>query len=336
MLMERQMMQNQPLRIAIVAGGDSSEHTISMKTARNIIEHIDRQRFNPTIVEIRKGEWHALFNDGSKVPVNRHDFTWSNNGVSHGFDAVFNAIHGTPGENGILLSYFELINLPVTGCKSFCSSLTFNKYVCNQFLRQAGIRVADSVRLFRNQATDPDGILAKVGLPCVVKPNNGGSSCGSSKVKEASELMKAIDLAFAEDDEVIIEQFLEGPEVTCGLLQYQSQKIIFPLTAVISKNEFFDYEAKYTPGLAEEITPAPVPDEVARSVSDLSAQIYDLLGCRGVVRMDYILVNNLPFFLEVNTVPGLTRESIVPRQVTANGMNLTTLISMLLDEALEN
>jgi len=334
--MEEEMMQSKPIRIAIVAGGDSSEYAISMKTARNVIEHIDRDRFIPTLVEIRKEAWKAHLEDGSAVAVNRHDFTWCNNGVSHGFDAVFNAIHGTPGENGILLSYFELINLPVTGCKAFCSSLTFNKYVCNQFLRQAGIRVADAVRLSRNQARDTESILAKVGLPCVVKPNNGGSSCGSSKVKEAGDLLKAIDLAFAEDDEVIIEQFLQGDEVTCGLLQYRNQKIILPLTAVISKNEFFDYEAKYTPGLAEEITPAPVPDEVARSVSDLSAQIYDLLGCRGVVRMDYILVNDIPYFLEVNTVPGLTRESIVPRQVIAKGMNLTTLISMLLDEALEN
>ena len=327
-------MTNKPLNIAIVAGGDSSESTISLKSAENILSHLDPAQFEARIVELSRSGWFVRDLDGKKYPVNRHDFSWQPNGQVHRFDAVINSIPGTPGENGILPAYFELIGMPFTGCRSFSSSLTFNKYYCNQVLRQGGISVSPSILLRSNQTADIQKIIEEIGLPCFVKPNNGGSSCGTSRVNTLPEIQPALSKAFHEDSEVIVEKLLIGTEVTCGLFKTPHRSEVFPVTEIVSKKEFFDYEAKYTPGLSDEITPARISAETARSVQDLSLKIYDLLNCRGVVRMDYILVDGVPWFLEVNTVPGMSEHSIIPKQASINGLSLNELFSILLEDAM--
>ncbi len=327
-------MKSSPLNIAIVAGGDSSENEISVKSAQNILANLDQAHFNANIVEISKKGWFVRGKDGNGMPVNRHDFTWQPNGQVRHFDAVINAIHGTPGENGILPAYFDLIGMPYTGCRSFCSSLTFNKFHCNQILRQAGIRVSESILIRKEQPVESNKIIDHIGLPFFVKPNNGGSSYGTSRVNQPDELLPALEKAFHEDREVIIEKLLVGTEITCGLFKTKKLNQVFPLTEIISKKEFFDYEAKYTDGMSDEITPARIPPETARSVQDLSSFIYDLLDCRGIVRMDYILVEGVPWFLEVNTVPGMTVQSIVPKQAAIAGFSLNMLFSILIEDAM--
>ncbi|MCD6331711.1 MAG: D-alanine--D-alanine ligase [Bacteroidales bacterium] len=327
-------MERKRIPVAIIAGGDSSEYDISLKSAQNVLDHIDKKRFDAEIVEIRGHQWQVVSSGGKRYPVNRHNFSWTPNGKEKHFAAVFNAIHGTPGENGLLPAYFKLIGIPVTGCESFAGALTFNKYFCNQFLKQAGIQVANSILIHKSQPISTENITAHVGLPCVVKPNNGGSSLGASLVTNTADLQNAIDLAFHEDRQVLIESWLNGPEITCAVMHSTTETMVFPLTQVISKKKFFDYEAKYTPGMADEITPAPLPEKLTRSIQDLSLKVFNLLDCRGVVRMDYIIQNDTPYFLEVNTIPGLTRESIVPKQAGKSGLSLKALISMLLDEAI--
>jgi D-alanine-D-alanine ligase len=327
-------MKASPLNIAIVAGGDSAEHEISIKSANNILDNLDKSQFDARIVVISQQNWSVQDIDGSVYPVNRHDFSWQPNGTTKHFDAVINSIHGTPGENGILPAYFELIGLPFTGCRSFSSALTFNKFYCNQFLKQLGINIAPSILIRKDQPVDINLIIDNIGLPCFIKPNNGGSSCGTSRVNHSGEILPALERALSEDREAIIEKLLVGTEVTCGLFKTGNTSEVFPVTEIISKKEFFDYEAKYTPGMSDEITPARIPAETARSVQDLSLLIYDLLDCRGVVRMDYILVDKIPWFLEVNTVPGMSKHSIVPKQASIAGLSLNDLFSILLEDAM--
>lgn len=327
-------MNSSPLNIAIVAGGDSGEYEISIKSANNILTHLDKTQFDARLVVISQQDWAVHDNDGAVYPVNRHDFSWQPNGKVRHFDAVINSIHGTPGENGILPAYFELIGLPFTGCRSFAGALTFNKYYCNQFLKQCGINISPSILIRRDQPVDITNIIDTIGLPCFIKPNNGGSSCGTSRVNNPGEILPALEKALSEDREAIIEKLLVGTEVTCGLYKTAKSSDVFPVTEIISKKEFFDYEAKYTPGMSDEITPARISAETARSVQDLSSLIYDLLDCRGVVRMDYILVDKIPWFLEVNTVPGMSQHSIIPKQASISGLTLNDLFSILIKDAM--
>jgi D-alanine-D-alanine ligase len=327
-------MNISPLNIAIVAGGDSSEYDISLKSAHNIHDHLDKGLYDARVVVVSRKGWVVHDEDGSIYPVNRHDFTWEANGKVRHFDAVINSIHGTPGENGILPAYFELIGMPFTGCRSFPSALTFNKFHCNQFLRQFGINISPSVLIRKDQPVNINSIIENIGIPCFVKPNNGGSSCGTSRVNHPDEIFPAIEKALAEDREAIIEKLLTGTEVTCGLFKTALASEVFPVTEIVSKKEFFDYEAKYTPGMSEEITPARISEETAHSVQNLSSRIYDLLDCRGVVRMDFILVDKMPWFLEVNTVPGMSRYSIVPKQASLAGLSFNDLFSILIQDAM--
>jgi len=320
--------------IAIVAGGDSSEYDISIGSATNIQTTLDTDKYNTHIVEIKKSGWEAWGPHNQRFEINRHDFSTRLNGSKLAFDGVINAIHGTPGENGILQAYFDLIGMPYTGCSAFCSSLTFNKYACNNFLAQAEIPVALSVMVRKGQNINLKKIEEKIAYPCFVKPNNGGSSCGTSRVERPGDLEQALFKAFREDKEVLIEKFLPGREFSCGLLRTKNETHLFPITEIVSKNDFFDYEAKYTPGGAEEITPAPIPEKTARSIKDLSNTIADLLHCRGLVRFDYILNGQTPWFLEVNTVPGMSSHSIVPQQAQAYGMSLRDLYDLLLEDTL--
>jgi len=321
------------LNIAIIAGGDSAEYGISINSAENILKNLDSTHYDARVVVISQKGWEVHDNDGSTYPINRHDFTWQPNGTTKHFDAVINSIHGTPGENGILPAYFELIGMPFTGCRSFSSALTFSKYHCNQYLRQCGINISPSIMIRKDQPVDINDIINNIGLPCFIKPNNGGSSCGTSRVNHPGEILPALERALIEDREAIIEKLLVGTEVTCGLFKSGHTSEVFPITEIISKKEFFDYEAKYNPEMSDEITPARISAEVARSVQDLSLLIYDLLDCRGLVRMDYILVNKIPWFLEVNTVPGMSRESIVPKQAATAGLTLNELFTILIRDA---
>jgi len=285
-------------------------------------------------VEIKKTGWEVWGTLGQRFEINRHDFSSRLNGSILKFDGVINAIHGTPGENGILQAYFDLIGLPYTGCGAFCSSLTFNKHACNNFLAQAEIPVAPSLLIRVGQSINQEKINKLIGYPCFIKPNSGGSSCGTSRVEKSGEIEQALIKAFREDDEVLIEKFLPGREVTCGMLITKGKTHVFPITEIVSKKEFFDYEAKYTPGIADEITPALLPQKTARSIQDLSVTIADLLQCRGLVRFDYILIGQTPWFLEVNTVPGMSSHSIVPQQAHAYGMSLRDLYGLLLEDTL--
>lgn len=321
--------------IAVIAGGYSSEFRISMESAQEVLRSLNPEKYDARVVHITRDGWFIETPDGP-AEINKNHFSYQLNGSPVHFDGVFNAIHGHPGENGKLQAYFELINLPVTGCDSFCSSLTFNKYACNHMLRSLGIHVARSRVVRADQTVDPDAIADEIGFPCFVKPNNGGSSCGTHRVNRLADLPAALRSAWNEDAEALIEAFLDGTELTCGLLKSKGRFIVFPLTEIVSKNEFFDYEAKYTPGVADEITPARIPDAIRDQCQELSCRIYDLLNCRGLVRMDYILTAQGLHFLEVNTVPGMTTKSIVPQQVEAMGMQMSDVYDLILDDTLKD
>ncbi len=327
-------MSLQKKNIAIVAGGDSAEYEISIGSARNILKIIDTDKYNAHIVEIKKTGWEVWGPLGQRHEINKNNFSTRLNGSAFTFDGVIIAIHGTPGEDGILQAYFDLIGMPYTGCSSFCSSLTFNKHACNHFLAQAEIPVAPSILMRAEQSFNQEKIEKIVGYPCFVKPNNGGSSCGTSRVDGPGEIEQALNKAFREDNEVLIEKFLPGREFSCGMIRTNSETHIFPITEIITKKDFFDYEAKYTPGEAEEITPAILPEKTARSIKDLSVTITDLLHCRGLIRFDYKLIDQTPWFLEVNTVPGMSSQSIVPQQAHAYGMSLRDLYNLLLEDTL--
>ncbi len=319
--------------IAIVCGGYSKEATISLRSAEQIIQVIDKTIFKPYTIFIDKDKWVVKINN-SNIIVDKADFSFALEHHKITFDAVFMAIHGTPGEDGKLQSYFELLNIPVTTCNAFVSALTFNKYACKLFLKEQGVLTAKSIMLRRNQTYNGQTIIDKLGLPLFVKPNNGGSSFGVTKVKKITDLDKAIEMAFAEDTEIIIEEFIDGREFTCGVFFTNNQQIVLPVTEIVSKNEFFDYQAKYE-GLSEEITPARLSDEQTGQCQLLTREIYNILGCSGVVRVDYLYSNNRFYFMEVNTVPGMSRESIIPQQAKVYGYNITDFYTMLINDAIE-
>ncbi len=328
-------MQTIKKHIAVLAGGYSSEYSISMLSATEILHSLDSERYDGRLVEIRPDGWFVKMEKGDFLPINKDNFSYQINGAPIQFDIVLNSIHGDPGENGKLQAYFELLQQPFSGCDSFCSSLTFNKYVCNSLLSNSDIAVAKSVLLRKGDIPNVNEIIQKIGLPCFVKPNNGGSSCGITRVNQSSQLMPAIEAAFKEDHEVLIEKFLQGRELTCGLVKSGNQFLVLPITEIISKKEFFDYEAKYTPGIADEITPAEIPESLAIQCGDLSKQIYQILNCRGLVRMDYIFSDNQLWFLEVNTIPGMSENSIVPQQIRAMGKTTTEVFNLILEDVMK-
>jgi D-alanine-D-alanine ligase len=252
------------------------------------------------------------------------------------FDCVLVGIHGTPGEDGRLQSYFEMMNIPFTTCGVLSSALTFNKYACKQYLKTYDIVTAKSMLLKANEEVNKEEIVKYLGLPCFVKPNNGGSSCGVSKISKVEELIPAIERALEHDSEIIIEEFIQGTEITCGVLKTSNNSKIFPIAEIVSKNDFFDYEAKYTDGMADEIIPARIPENIKLACEKTSAFIYEKLFCRGIVRIDYIVSNDKLYFLEVNTVPGMTENSIVPRMIKAAGLSITEVLTDLIEDAIEN
>jgi D-alanine-D-alanine ligase len=320
--------------IAIVAGGDSSEIVVSLKSAQGIYSFIDKEKYVPYIAIIKKGEWYVDLPGGKHTPIDKNDFSFEENGSVTYFDFVYITIHGTPGENGILQGYFELIGMPYSACNLPVSALTFNKFICNNYLRNFNIHVPDSIRLFKGEHFVEDELVNYLELPVFVKPTDGGSSIGTTKVKEKEDLPLAIEKAFAEGNEVIIERFISGKEVTCGCYKTKIKEVVFPLTEVVTKNEFFDFDAKYN-GQSDEITPARISDELTKEIQQLTSKIYDITGARGIIRADYIIPeDNIPVLLEINTVPGMTAASFIPQQVQAAGMDMKDVITDIIENEL--
>jgi len=329
--------------IAIVTGGNSSELVISLKSAEQVQQHIDPEKYDSFIVYIREDDWHVrLGPDGSeRIQINRDDFSFQKKGMSLRFDYAFIALHGPPGENGQLQGYFDGLGIHYSTSGARSLELSFNKYACKEILRESDILSADAVLIHKDTSAgklirqDREVILDKVGLPCFIKPNAGGSSFGVSRINQAGELESAIRLALEEDDEVLIETFIPGTELTCGVLKTSSREFIFPVTEIISKNEFFDYEAKYTAGKAQEITPAEIPEELARQCQSISSNIYDLLNCKGLVRIDFINCDGDLYFLELNGVPGMSSESIIPKQIRTLGHTESEIYNLIIEETAE-
>jgi D-alanine-D-alanine ligase len=316
--------------IAIAAGGDSSEFEISVKSANEVGKVLSAKYIVYTII-IRGTAWYWEDQKGRYHNIDKNDFNLVVDESRIRFDGVFIAIHGTPGENGLLQGYFDMMGIPYTSCNAFCSALTFNKQACKLFLKEYAVTMANAVLLRKGEKMDLLNIVKQFGLPCFVKPNDSGSSFGVTKVKQKEELLPAIETAFKESDEVLIEAFMNGREVACGVVKTKSKTIVLPVTEIISKNEFFDYEAKYTPGKSEEVTPADMPLSVTNEIQRLSMLVYNLLGCKGIVRVDFIVIGEKPFFIEINTVPGMTKESIVPKQAEAAGIALEEFYSMVVE-----
>ncbi len=315
-------------RIAVVSGGFSGEAAVSMRSASMVMTHIDREKYSPIQVVIERKKWVAIV-ENQEIAIDKNDFSFEFNGVRNHFDGVFMIVHGTPGEDGILQGYFQLMGIPFTTGDVLNMAITFNKKSTTDALRNLGYSVAKSVMVREGEKVDVETIIAKLGLPCFVKPNNGGSSIGTSKVKASADLQIAVDKALKEDHQALIESFIDGVEVTCGVIQIQGKITALPLTEIVTENEFFDYQAKYE-GASQEITPARLPEEMSHQVRTLAARIYQDLRCSGMIRVDFIIQNDEPHVIEVNTVPGFSEASIIPQQAAAFGIDKTTLISTVI------
>jgi D-alanine-D-alanine ligase len=319
--------------IAIIMGGYSSEVEISLKSGNVVFESLDQDKYQPYKVHILKDKW-MLVQDGKEFAINREDFSVQIDGIQIKFDCVFNAIHGAPGENGVILAYFDLLGIKHTSAPFYQMALTFNKRDTLSVVKEYGINTAVSYYLNEGDQVNLDEIIEKVGLPCFVKPNNAGSSFGISKVYEKGEMIAAIEKAYEEDSEILIESFLDGTEVSVGVIEYQGKVKVLPMTEIVSENDFFDYEAKYE-GASQEITPARISEEVRKRVAVIAEKASRALNMSGFSRSEYIIVKGEPHFLEMNTVPGLTRESILPQQAAEAGISLTDLFGNAIESALK-
>lgn len=317
--------------IAVIAGGDSAEIVISLQTADHIYNTLDKEKYNPFLVELKGLEWKVKI-ENHYYPIDKNDFSFTKGTEKIKFDFAYIAIHGTPGENGILQGYLQLLKIPHSTCDVLSSALSFNKHACNSYLKSLGFNFASSVLLKKGKDFSVNKIVDQLGLPCFVKPNADGSSFGISKVKQVEDLNDAINKAFKEGNEVIIESFIDGLEFTCGLVKTKTQSLIFPVTEVLPKKEFFDFEAKYDPNMAEEITPARISNELTKRIQEISSQVYDALKCKGIVRIDFMIKKDEIFILEANTVPGMTANSFIPKQVAAMNLDLKDILSIVIED----
>lgn len=320
--------------VAIIMGGYSSEYKISLKSGEVVYNHLDKTKYNLYKIHILTQGWFYVDDENKQHVIDKNDFSVTIDGQKITFDVVFNAIHGTPGEDGLMQAYLKLVNIPQTSCNYYQSALTFNKRDMLSVLKPYGIKTAISYYLNKGDAILEDQIIQRVGLPCFVKPNKSGSSFGISMVKEADQLLAAIEKAYAEDDEIIIESYLKGTEVSVGVIKYKGETIVLPITELVSENDFFDYEAKYE-GKSSEITPARISEEERMKVEDIAKRIYTILKMDGFSRSEFILVSGYPFLLEMNTVPGLTAESILPQQAKEAGISLNDLFDNAVELALK-
>ncbi|TGV01223.1 D-alanine--D-alanine ligase [Flavivirga rizhaonensis] len=320
--------------IAIIMGGFSSEYEISLKSGNVVYETLDTTKYNGYRIHIFKDKWVYVDANNAEFPVNKDNFSVRVANRVITFDCVFNAIHGSPGEDGFIQGYFELLNMPHTSCDMYQAALTFNKRDCLSVLKPYGIKTATSFYLNLGDPINEDDIINKVGLPCFVKANKAGSSFGISKVNKKEDILNAIDIAFKEDDEIIIESFLDGTEVSVGVITYKGATKVLPITEIVSENDFFDYEAKYL-GKSQEITPARLSKEEEDKVTILAKKVYEVLKMKGFSRTEFIFKDGEPHLLEMNTIPGLTKESILPQQAAAAGISLAALFDNAIEEALK-
>lgn len=319
--------------IAIIMGGYSSEKDISIKSGNVVFKHLNKSRYQAFRVHILEDKWIAFDEENRAYPIQKKDFSFVKNGNSITFDCVFNAIHGNPGENGMFLSYLELLHIPHTSAPFYQMALTFNKRDTLSVVKEYGIKTAISIYLNKGDAVNTDKIIQKVGLPCFIKPNNAGSSYGISKAYNKAEIEQGIQTAYKEDDAILIESFLNGTEVSVGVITYNNQIKVLPITEIVSENDFFDYEAKYQ-GKSQEITPARITETQKNRVAAEAEKVYNILNMSGFTRSEFIFVDDEPYFLEINTVPGMTEESILPQQATAAGISLESLFGNAIEAAL--
>jgi len=319
--------------IAIVCGGDSSEHDVSLRSAQGIYSFFDKERYNVYIVDVKGQDWHVELHDGTTARIDRNDFSFVENGQAIQFDYAYITIHGTPGENGVMQGYFDLIGVPYSTSGVLVEAMTFDKFVLNQYLRGFGVSVADSllIRKGYEELVSDEEIEKRIGMPCFVKPASDGSSFGVSKVKNSDQLAPAIRKAMMESPEVMVEAFLDGTEITQGCYKTKEKTVLLPITEVVTQNEFFDYDAKYN-GQVQEITPARISEEVANRVSQITSHIYDILHCNGIIRIDYIVSKDHKIsMLEINTTPGMTATSFIPQQVKAAGLTMTEVLTEIVE-----
>ncbi len=317
--------------IAIVCGGNSSEYEISLKSAAGVYRFIDKKRYNLYIVLVNKRWWTVKMPDGNTPAVDKNDFSFLHNGERLKFDYAYITIHGCPGEDGRFQGYLDMLEVPYSSCGVLSGALTFNKFINNQFLKSQGIRVSDSVRLLKGHSVSTEHIISELDLPVFVKPNDGGSSFGITKVKAPSEMQAAIEKAFTKGEEVIIERFIEGREVTCGCYKTKTKQIVLPVTEVITDREFFDYEAKYK-GEVKEITPACISPELTYKIQQTTLRVYEIIGAHGIIRIDYIIpADNNPVLLEINTNPGMTEQSLIPQQIEAAGLDIQEVMNEIIE-----
>ena len=322
--------------IAIVAGGDTSEFEVSLRSAQGIYSFIDKEKYNLYIVEMQGPRWEVHLPDGAKVAVDKNDFSFTHGAEKVVFDFAYITIHGTPGEDGRLQGYFDMMRIPYSCCGVLAAAVTYDKFACNQYLKAFGIRIADSLLLRRGQTISDEDVMDKIGLPCFIKPSLGGSSFGVTKVKTWEQIQPAIEKAFSEAEEVLVEAFMDGMELTCGCYKTTEKTVLFPPTEVVTHNEFFDYDAKYN-GQVDEITPARISDELTGRVQKLTSAIYDILGCSGIIRVDYIVTAGEKInLLEVNTTPGMTATSFIPQQVRAAGLDIKDVMTDIIENKFES
>lgn len=324
-------MSNSRKNIAVVCGGFSGEAVVSMRSATMIMNNIDRRLYNPVKIVVSRERWYAEW-EGSEVEINRADFTLVLAGSQIHFDGVFMIIHGTPGEDGIMQGYFELLGIPTTTGDTLNMSLTFNKKMTTRILSAMKFNTASSVEVDGHVPCQVSEIIAVTGLPCFVKPNRGGSSLATTMVEDEKDLAAAIERAATADQFVIVEEFMRGTEVTCGVIQINGKITALPITEIVSENKFFDYEAKYQ-GKSNEITPARLPENIYQDVQRQSEKIYAVLKCRGMIRVDYIIREGIPHVIEVNTTPGFSEASIIPQQAAVAGIDKTTLITYVIQSS---
>lgn len=320
--------------IAIIMGGYSSEYKISITSGNVVYQFLDKSKFKGYRIHILKEKWVYVDNDNNEFPIDKNDFSVLIDNAKINFDAIFNAIHGTPGEDGLMQAYFELLGIPQSSCDYYQAALTFNKRDLLSVLKPYGIQSATSFYLNKGDSINTKEIVEKVGLPCFVKPNKSGSSFGISKVKTENELPIAIEMAYKEDNEIIIESFLDGTEVSVGVINFKGNVTVLPITEIVSENDFFDYEAKYL-GKSQEITPARISDEMTQKVGDVAKRAYEILKMKGFSRSEFIIVDNEPFMLEMNTIPGLTTESLIPQQAKVAGIDLEDLFTNAIELCLK-
>ena len=317
--------------IAIVAGGDTSEYEVSLRSAQGIYSFIDKEKYTLYIVGMHGLDWHVRLDDGRTLPVDRNDFSFQLDGQKVKFDFAYITIHGTPGEDGRLQGYFDMLRIPYSCCGVLAAALTYDKFACNQYLHAYGVRIAESLLLRQGQTITDDEVVEKIGLPCFIKPSLGGSSFGVTKVKTREQIQPAIAKAFDEAQEVVVEAFMDGTELTCGCYKTRDKSVVFPISEVVSHNEYFDYKAKYN-GESDEITPARISDELADRVQKLTSAIYDILGAQGIIRVDYIVTEGDKInLLEVNTTPGMTATSFIPQQVRAAGLDIKDVMTDIIE-----